>query len=131
MATQKKKTSAKKPVAKKVAVKKTTVKKTAPKKSAPKKTTVVKKTTTKGKARGPYKKSEAQRLKEESRRLEKELNKVKKAPEPKIEESAKYWADEDFDYLDHPRKEESGLLGLAIIGAIVIILVGIIWLLAK
>ena len=129
MATQKKKTSAKKPVAKKVAVKKQTVKKVAPKKSAPKKTTVVKKTT--GKPRGPYKKSEAQRLKEESRRLEKELNKVKKAPEPKIEESAKYWADEDFDYLDHPRKEESGLLGLAIIGAIIIVLVGIIWLLAK
>ena len=130
MATQKKKTSAKKPVTKKVAVKKTTVKKTAPKKTVAKKP-VAKTTTTKGKARGPYKKSEAQRQKEAARRLERELAKAQTKPEPKIEKVAKEWVDEDFDYLDHPRKEESGLLGLAIIGAIVIILVGIIWLLAK
>lgn len=131
MATQKKKTSAKKPVAKKVAVKKTTVKKTAPKKTVAKKP-VVKTTTTKGKARGPYKKSEAQRQKEAARRLERELAKAQTKPEPKIEKVAKEWVDDDFDYLDHPNTEESGTVGFIVITiAIAIVLAGIIWMLAK
>lgn len=129
MATQKKKTSAKKPVAKKVAVK-TTAKKTAPKKTVAKKP-VVKTTTTKGKARGPYKKSEAQRQKEAARRLEKELAKAQTKPEPKIEEVAKEWVDDDFDYLDHPN-ENNGNVGFIVITiAIAIVLAGIIWMLAK
>lgn len=130
MATQKKKTSAKKPVTKKVAVKNTTAKKTAPKKTVAKKP-VVKTTTTKGKARGPYKKSEAQRQKEAARRLERELAKAQTKPEPKIEKVAKEWVDDDFDYLDHPN-EDNGTAGfVVIIIAIAIVLAGIIWMLAK